>query len=101
MQKSGAKSTSQLSISSNEYPLHLVERDFLGAAVVKLRRARRGMVRHLRGAFERPAVFEVSRDAGRPERVVADARKDISGFGAPLDHRVGVRLWEGSAGQLA
>jgi hypothetical protein len=28
--------------------LNLVERHFLGAAVVNLRRARRGMVRHLR-----------------------------------------------------
>ena len=32
-------------MDSNEHPLHLVERHFLGAAVVKLRRARRGMGR--------------------------------------------------------
>ena len=34
-----------------EYPLHLVERDFLGVAIVKLRRAFGGMVHLLRGAF--------------------------------------------------
>src|SRR5208337_4722426 len=65
---------SQSSIGSNKYPLHLIERHFFGATVVKLRRAGRGMVCHLRGAFERPPVLEVSRDAGHPERVVADAR---------------------------
>jgi hypothetical protein len=59
------------------------------------------MVRHLRGALERPAVLEISRNAGRAERMIADARKDGGGFGAPLDHRIGVRLGEGSAGQLA
>ena len=40
---------------SNEYPLHLLESYFLGASVVKLRRARRGVVRHLRGAFKHAA----------------------------------------------
>ena len=40
---------------SYENSLDLVERHFLGAAVVELRRARRGMVRHLRRLFERAA----------------------------------------------
>jgi hypothetical protein len=83
---------------SNEYPLDLVERHFLGATVIELRRACRSMVRHLRGAFERSAVLQISRNARRSERVVADARNDVGGFGAPLDHRIGVRLGQGSAG---
>ena len=61
---------------SNEYPLHLVERHFLGAAIVKLRRARRGMVRHLRGAFKRAAVLQIGGDARGAKGVIADARGD-------------------------
>jgi len=59
------------------------------------------MVRHLRGAFKRAAVLQISRNAGRPERVIADLRGDACGSGAPLDHRIGVRLGQGSAGELA
>jgi hypothetical protein len=59
------------------------------------------MVRHLRGAFERAAVLEISGNAGRAERVVANARNNVGGFGAPLDHRVGVRLGQWTAGELA
>jgi len=58
--------------------LHLVEGDFLGAAVVKLRRACRGMVRHPRGAFKRAAVLQVSGDARGAKGVVADARGDAA-----------------------
>jgi hypothetical protein len=32
------------------------------------------MVRHLRGAFERSAVLQISRNARRPERMIADLR---------------------------
>jgi hypothetical protein len=50
-------------VRSNEYPLNLVERYLFGAAVVKLRCAHRGVVRHLRGAFEPAAVLQVRGDA--------------------------------------
>ena len=56
------------------------------------------MVRHLRGLFERAAV---SGDARRAKGVVADARGDAGGFGAPLNHLVGVRLGQGIAGEPA
>lgn len=49
---------------SYEYPLHLVEAHLVAAAVVKLRCARGGVVRHLRGSFERSAVLEVSGTKG-------------------------------------
>ncbi len=71
---------SQSSHGSDEYPLYLVERDYLGAAVVKLRRAGRGMVRHLRGLFERSAVLQDGGDAGRAERVVADLLGNVGGL---------------------
>ena len=60
----------------NQNPLNLVERHLLGAPIVKLRRARRGMVRHLRGLFKRAAILQVGSDARRAEGVVADARAD-------------------------
>jgi len=85
----------------NENPFHLVERHFLGAAVVKPRRARRGMVRHLRGLFERTAVLQISGDARGAKDVVANSRGDASGFGATLNHRIGVSLGQGVAGELA
>ena len=66
---------------SYENSFHLIEGDFLGAAVVELRRARRGMVRHLRRFFERAAVLQISGDARRPKGVVADTRGDAGGFG--------------------
>src|ERR1700730_317466 len=86
---------------SYENSFHLVEGDFLGAAVVELRRACRGMVRHLRRFSERAAVLQISGDARRPKGVVADVRGEAGGFGAPLNHRIGIRLGQEVAGELA
>ena len=69
--------------------------------IVELRRAGAGMVRHLRGAFEGAAVFEIGRHARRPKRMVAEACDDAGGFRAALNHRIGVRLGQGVAGELA
>jgi hypothetical protein len=44
--------------SSNEYPLNLIESDFLGSATVGCV-ARAGIVRPLRGALKRAAVLQV------------------------------------------
>jgi len=41
-----------------------------------MRRARRGMVCRAGGLFERTAVLEISGDAGRAERVIADLGGD-------------------------
>ncbi len=87
--------SSQISIRSTSSSV------ILGAAVVELRRARRGMVRHLRRFFERAAVLQVSGDARRPKGMVADLRGEAGGFGAPLNHRIGIRLGQGIAGELA
>jgi len=86
---------------SNEYPLHLVERHFLRAAIVELRRARARMVRHLRCLLKGAAVLQVRGDARRPKRVVANLGRDAGRPGAPLDHLVGVGLGQGIAGELA
>jgi hypothetical protein len=46
-------------------PLDLIEAHLVAPAIVELRGARRGMVRHRRGLFERAAVLEIGRDLDR------------------------------------
>ena len=58
------------------------------------------MVRHLGGALQRAAVLQVSGDAGRAKCVIADLGGYAGGFGAPLNHRVGVGLRQGMSGKL-
>ena len=61
---------------SNPNLLHLAGRDVVGAAVVELGGARRGVGRYLLRVFEQPVVLQIGGDAGREERVVTDARLD-------------------------
>jgi hypothetical protein len=91
----------QSCLGSNEYPLHLVEAHLVAAAVVKLRRARRGVVRHGSGLFERPAVLQIGGDAGRAEAVIPDFRRNTGGDRAPPDHGIGIGLGQGGQGELA
>jgi hypothetical protein len=49
------------SLSSKMMTNRVVAVKLSGASVKELRRARRGMVRHLRGLFERAAVLQVSK----------------------------------------
>ena len=86
---------------SNPDLLHLIKRHFVAAAVVKLRRAGAGVVRHDGGFLQAAAVLEIGGDAGRPEAVVSGLGRDPGGGHAALDHRVGVRLGEGGRGELA
>ena len=51
--------------------------------------------------FERAAVLQISGDARCAKDVVANARSDASGFGAALNHRIGVGLGQGVAGELS
>ena len=55
--------------SSNQRPLDLIQRHFLRAPVVELRRARARTARHLRRALQLPAVLEIGGDARRPKRL--------------------------------
>ncbi len=71
-------------MGSNEYPLHLVERDLLCPSIIELRRSRAGVVRHLRRSLKRPAVLEVGGDARRPKRVVAYLGRDLGRPRAPM-----------------
>ena len=57
-------------------PFHLIEAEFLSPAIVELRRVRAGVVLHLRRLLQRPAVFEIRRDPGRPEAVIAELGRD-------------------------
>ena len=54
-----------------------------------LRRCAAGMVRHLCGLLQRAAVFEIGRDSGRPEAVIADLLSDARGGAAARNHLVG------------
>ena len=51
-------------------------------AIIELRRARRGVVRHRGGLFERAAILEVGRDPRRAEGTIADLGGDASAGGA-------------------
>jgi hypothetical protein len=50
-------------VSDND-PLDLIEAHLVAPAIAKLRRPRRGVVRHGRGFFERAAVLEIGGDTG-------------------------------------
>jgi transposase len=86
-------------VSSHPDPLHLIEAKFLAPPVIELRRAGAGVVRHLRRLLQRPAIFQVRRDAGRAETVVAEFGGNAGRRRAPADHRVGIRLGQGCARQ--
>jgi hypothetical protein len=44
---------------------------------------------------------QIGGDARRPKGVVADLGRDLGRLRAPLDHRIGVRLGQGIAGELS
>jgi hypothetical protein len=87
--------TSTISRFSQHNPLHLIERELIPSSVIKLRRARRGVVRHGRRVLKRPAVFEVRGDTRGAERVIADAGRDAGGRRAPADHGMSEPVIEG------
>jgi len=86
---------------SDHDPLDLIEANLVAPAIIKPRRTRRRMVRHRGGLFEGAAVLEIGGDPGRPEAVIAELGCDPGRRGAPADHRVGVRLRQHRAGELA
>lgn len=71
------------------------------AAVVKFRRARRGMVRHRLRVFERTGVLQVGDNAGRAESVIADPGLEAERGRAAPDHTVGFLLLAGLAASSA
>jgi hypothetical protein len=59
----GSRNLSKLSFADlNCNPFHLIEVHLVAPAIVELRRARRSVVRHGGGVFERAAVLEVRRN---------------------------------------
>jgi hypothetical protein len=70
--------------SSQPDPFHLILREPLLRSIVKLCRARAFVRRHFLRVFERAAIGEVSGDAGRAKRVIADRRVNANRFGAAL-----------------
>ena len=54
-------------------------------AIAEMRRARAGVVRHLRRLLQRVAVLEIRRDPGCPEAVIAELGHDsVAGREATL-----------------
>jgi hypothetical protein len=80
-------------------PLDLVEADFLVPVVVDLRRARAGMVRHLRRLLQGAAVLQIRRDPGRTETVIAQPGRNAGIRRGAADHRIGVPLGQGRVRQ--
>ena len=77
------------------------QRDLFLSSVVEHGGARGLVVGDVLGGFQGAVVAEVGGDAGGPEGVVADAGQDAGGFGAPLNHAVGVLLPQGIGGGQA
>jgi hypothetical protein len=73
---------------SDRDALDFIEADLIAPTIVELRRARRRMVRHGRGLLERAAVFQIGRDSGCPEAVVAELGFDAGCGRTPADHCV-------------
>src|ERR1700751_1862843 len=67
-------------------PLHLIERDLVVTAILKLGRARALMRRHLLGVLEEAAVEQIDGDAGRAEAVAANPRQESGSLGPAYDH---------------
>src|SRR5690606_17582593 len=66
--------------------LNFVERYLVGRPVVELGCLRRLVGRDLLGLLDGPPRLQVGGDAGRPERVVADAWRESGGDGPALDY---------------
>src|SRR5260370_24449289 len=81
--------------------MNFIERDFVIAAVVELGCPWRFMVGDLLCHFQLAAVFQIRRDAGRAESMIADPRFDACRFRAPADDAVGVLLEEGIGCKLS
>src|SRR5258708_37046564 len=77
---------------SNHDPLDLIEAELVAPAIVELRRARRGVVRHRRGLLKRAAVLEIVGYPRRPETVVAGLWGDARPRRPPAVQPIGVLL---------
>src|SRR4051794_12949549 len=75
---------------SDANPLDFVERNLVAGAVIELGGLGRLVGGNLLGLLDGAAGFEVGGDAGGPERVAADPRREPGGGGPPLYHVQGV-----------
>jgi hypothetical protein len=71
-------------------PLHLVLREPLARAIVKVGRAPAFMRRHFLRVLERAAIGGISRNPCGPKRVIADRGIDAGRLCSPADHEPGV-----------
>src|SRR3954454_22832198 len=70
----------------NHNPLDFVEGNLVAGAVIELGGLGRLVGGNLLGLLDGAAGFEVGGDAGGPERVAANPRREPGGGGPPLNH---------------
>src|SRR5690606_3422335 len=92
------RSTSS-SVTSNQNPFDLVERDLVTRAVVQFRRPGTFVARDLLGFLHRASVLQVRRDAGGPKGMTANALRQPCGSNSSLDHPQGVVTGHRALGQ--
>ena len=72
--------------ASDRNALDLIQRDFVGCAVIELGGAGRLMGRDCLSIFDRTAIFQVSGNPGRSKRVAAGGIGKTRSYCPTLDH---------------
>jgi hypothetical protein len=75
---------------SNHNLLHLIQRNLVAGAIIKLSRFWRFVVGDLLGVLDGAAVLEVGGNAGGPEGMIANVSGQADCLGTPFDHPPGV-----------
>lgn len=88
-----------LPLFKRDSAFNLTQASQILAPVVELRSARVGMVRHVLGGLQRPAIMQEHRDARAPKGVVAEFLAQPRCSAAGLDHIEHVAPRDGVAGQ--
>ena len=82
--------------ASHPDPLHLIEAYVVAPSIVELGGARACMIGHGGGVLECITILQVSGDARGSETVIVDLGREAGSESAAANHRVGIRLGEGS-----
>lgn len=86
---------------SDQYPLNLVERDFIAGPIIELCGAWRFVSGNSLGVFQSAAVQKVCRNSRCSERVVSDCLGDSRSSCPPLDHRKGFPATQSALGEFS
>jgi hypothetical protein len=86
---------------SNQNTFHLIKRNLIAGAVIKLCGLWAFVIGDLLGMLDAAAVFEVGGDAGCPEGVIANAVGQANGFRTSFNHIQCVACIKRAAAQRA